>query len=84
MNAIWQSMTALQAGLTLADMLPQPEAFANVSLIPRENRFPHYVKIKHELSPFRLINILLLLNDIHVLTLFDMGREFMFSPRTVV
>jgi len=45
-NVSWLSITALQAGLTLADMLPKSVVFVNIRSIPSEGRtkkyFHHY------------------------------------------
>jgi len=39
-NISWLNITALQAGPTFADMLPQSEVFVNIRYIPSEAYFP--------------------------------------------
>jgi len=56
----------------------------NIRYIPSEAIFSHYAKIKEAILPFFLINVLLLLNNIHVLTSFYLGCEFMSGTPTVV
>ena len=67
MNTSWLSITALQAGLTLPDMLPQSEVGFYIKYIISEARFSHYVEIKEAISPFFLIYVFLLLSSVHVL-----------------
>ena len=44
--SVGSSTTALQAGLTLADTLPQSEVFITIRSIPSEAWFSDYAKIK--------------------------------------
>jgi len=79
-NASWLNNTALHAGLTSADMLPVSEVFINIRYIPPEARFCHYAKITEAISPLFSINVLLLLNNIPVLTSFYFGNRFYVRP----
>jgi len=64
-------------------MLSQSVFFVNIREIPSKASFSQFAKIKAD-SPFFSINVLLLLNKIHVYTFFYFGPEFMSGPRTVM
>ena len=83
MNVSLLSTTALQAGLTLADMLLQSEVpvFGDIRHMPSEVRFSHHAKIKDALSLlFFKKYTFIILNNIHVLTFFYFGPRVYVQP----
>jgi len=49
-NISWLNITALQDGLTSADILPQSEVFVIIKYSPSEARFSHGDKVKEAIS----------------------------------
>jgi len=66
--------------ITLAGTLPQSYVFVSIRHIPSEARFSHYAKIKVAISPLFLVNVRLLLNNIHILELLYFGPGVYVRP----
>ena len=80
-NVNWLRIAAVQAGLTLAGVLPQSEVFDKIRYVPSEARCSHYAKFKEAIPPL-LFKSTFIIKQIPCFDILE--REFMPCPRTVV